>query len=72
MLKKDVIQHYGSGAAAARALGLQRAAVQKWPDLVPAGWAAQLHFLTRGKLRYDLDDYAEPDSRERQSRSLSA
>jgi hypothetical protein len=59
MLKSDVVKHYGSQAAAARALGLKRAAVNKWPAKVPAGWAAQLHFLTRGKLRFDPAAYEQ-------------
>jgi hypothetical protein len=60
MFKADVIKHFGSQAATARFLGLKRAAVNKWPEVVPPGWAAQLHLRTRGKLRYDPDVYPTP------------
>lgn len=63
MLKSDVVKHFGSQAAAARALGIQRAAVSKWPERVPRAWAAQIHFATRGKVPYNPADYSMPTSR---------
>ncbi len=57
MLTSDVIAHFGSKVATARALGIQKAAVSKWKKLVPPLRAAQVHDLTRGKLRFDPADY---------------
>jgi hypothetical protein len=57
MLKQDVISHYGSQVKVGRALGIGKAAVNKWPDLVPRNWAAEIHFRTRGKLRFDPSLY---------------
>lgn len=57
MLKRDVIRHYGSGAAVSRELGIGKAAVSKWPELVPRGWAAELHILTHGKIPFEQSTY---------------
>jgi transcriptional repressor of cell division inhibition gene dicB len=57
MLKHEAIRHFGSGAALGRALGIQRAAVSKWPEVIPREWAAQIHFLTQGKLKFDPKSY---------------
>jgi hypothetical protein len=57
MLKSDVISHYGSAPKVAEALGLTKAAVYAWDELVPPLSAAKLHKLTRGRLRFDPDVY---------------
>lgn len=57
MLKNDAIKHYGSQAAIGRVVGLGKAAVSKWPELVPEGYAAILHVRTDGQLLYDPADY---------------
>ena len=57
MLTSDVIAHFGSASETARALGIQRAAVYKWGERVPPLRAAQIHNLTRGKLRFDVAQY---------------
>jgi hypothetical protein len=62
MLTTDVIAHFGgSEAEVARALKLGRAAVNKWKKLVlvPPLRAAQLQKMTRGKLKFDPDHYAD-------------
>jgi transcriptional repressor of cell division inhibition gene dicB len=69
MLKRDVIQHYGSQAAVGRELRIGRAAVNKWPSLVPEQWAGVLHVRTRGKLKYNPADYVA-DSSVRTDRSV--
>ena len=51
MKKQDVIEYYGTMAAAARALGVKRQAVHQWPDEVPLGRAYQLQVITNGELR---------------------
>ena len=53
MLTKDVIAHYGSRAAIATALGISRAAVGKWPEIVPEGSAYKLESITERKLVVD-------------------
>ena len=69
MLTNAVISHYGSKSAAARALGIGKASVSKWGDLVPPLRAAQYHQKTRGKLKFDpadyIDWYTKPKSSER-------
>lgn len=58
MLTSDVIAYFGSKAKTARALGLGKAAVSKWSERVPPLQAARLHRLTRGKLKFDPEAYA--------------
>lgn len=65
MKKSDAITHFGSGAALGRALHIGKAAVSKWPELVPRPWAAELHIITKGKLKFDPElyhDTSEPRS----------
>lgn len=57
MLKKDVVSHYGSQAAVARALGISHAAVQKWPDVVPEGSAWKIQGISNNALRVDQSLY---------------
>lgn len=57
MRKSDVVQHFGTQAAVARELGIGRAAINKWPELVPESWAALLHVRTDGRLKYDRAAY---------------
>lgn len=61
MLKSDAIRHFKSQAAIGRELGIGKAAVSKWPPIVPRPWAAELHIRTRGKLKFDPDEYSKPD-----------
>ena len=58
MLKADVIKHFGSQGATARALGLTKGAISQWPRIVPRGSAYQIEVVTHGKLRVDPDVYA--------------
>lgn len=65
MLKSDVIEHFGSEAEVARALGVTRGAVWQWKDIIPRGSAYQIQIITRGKLRVDPTVYPpkkKPDS----------
>jgi hypothetical protein len=59
MLKSQVIEHFGSGVAVARALGIGKQAVSAWGELVPPLRAAQLAQITKNKLRFDLEDYQD-------------
>jgi DNA-binding transcriptional regulator YdaS (Cro superfamily) len=51
MRKSDVIEHYGSATAVARALGIGKAFVSKWGDEVPQRYAYEIERLTDGKLK---------------------
>lgn len=51
MRKSDVIEHYGSATAVARALGIGKAFVSKWGDDVPQRYAYEIERLTDGKLK---------------------
>lgn len=57
MRKADVLRHYGNAAAAARALGISRAAVHNWPKLVPESSAYKIQVITDGALVVDPADY---------------
>jgi hypothetical protein len=61
MLKSDVIRYFGgTQVAVARALGIGKQAVNKWPDLVPRPWAAELHVRSNGALHFDPLIYQAP------------
>lgn len=59
MLKKDVLAHFETQSAAARALGISHVAVGKWPEVVPEGSAYKLQVITGGKLRVNPDLYSK-------------
>jgi len=57
MTYDEVVSHFGSAAAAARALGYRhRQRVHKWKDMdaIPLGDQALIEIVTRRKLRADL------------------
>lgn len=51
MKKSDVIKHFGSKSAVARALGITPSAVSTWPEKVPDLRAYQIEELTKGELK---------------------
>ncbi|MGE4391397.1 MAG: Cro/CI family transcriptional regulator [Aeromonas sp.] len=51
MQKHDVLEHFGSITAIARAIGISHAAVSKWDETIPQGRAYQIEVLTGGKLK---------------------
>ena len=55
MTKDQAIAHFGTQAALARALGIQRAAVHGWRG-VPLGRQYQLEVLTGGALKADRSE----------------
>jgi transcriptional repressor of cell division inhibition gene dicB len=63
MLKVDVLTHFGSQRAAAKALGISIAAVSGWGDVVPEGSAYKLQVITGGVLRVDPALYADRPKR---------
>jgi hypothetical protein len=51
MKTSDAIQHFGSAANLARALGITRAAVSLWGERPPLGRQYELEVLTGGALK---------------------
>jgi DNA-binding transcriptional regulator YdaS (Cro superfamily) len=58
MRTADAIQHYGSRAAIARALGLTPSAVSQWGETVPELSAWRLWMASGGRLALDPWVYA--------------
>jgi DNA-binding transcriptional regulator YdaS (Cro superfamily) len=61
MLKSDVIAHFGSQIAAARALRITKSAVSQWPTLVPLKSALRAQALTNGELVVNMTLYQLPE-----------
>lgn len=59
MLTKDAIEHFGSQAALARALGIKPPSVQDWGAHVPPLRQLQLERITNGQLRADPDVFGQ-------------
>lgn len=57
MFVHDAIRIYKSKTGIARALGIGKAAVSKWGTIVPRGWAAELHVISNGRLKFDQRRY---------------
>lgn len=57
MLKKDVVQHFGSNQAIATALKLNRSAISRWGDLIPLARAYEIEVITKRKLKVDRSMY---------------
>lgn len=51
MRTRDVIEHFGSQAAVAHALGIKPPSVAGWGDRVPDLRQLQIERITNGKLR---------------------
>ena len=61
MYKSDVLSHYGNKqSAVAAALNISRAAVNKWPEVVPEGSAYKLQAVTGGALQVNPALYLKP------------
>jgi DNA-binding transcriptional regulator YdaS (Cro superfamily) len=57
MLKKDVVQHFGSQRAIAKALGLSESAISQWRDVIPEKDAFKIEKMTSGALRLEPSFY---------------
>lgn len=61
MLKKVVIEHFGSQHAVAKALHVSDSAVSQWREIIPERAALLIHQLTKGKLEYSKSFYKKVD-----------
>lgn len=57
MKKKQVIDHFGTQRAVARALGISDAAVSQWKEIIPEKDAYRLEIVTAGALKYQEKSY---------------
>ena len=57
MRTEDAVRHFSTKAEVARALGITRASLTDWGELVPALRAAQLERITAGHLKFDPNEY---------------
>jgi DNA-binding transcriptional regulator YdaS (Cro superfamily) len=53
MTYQQAISHFGTPAAMARALGVDRASVAEWREKIPEGRQYQIQIATGGKLKAD-------------------
>ncbi|WP_429169320.1 Cro/CI family transcriptional regulator [Aeromonas hydrophila] len=53
MKKKDVLSHFGGVTKTAAALGVHKATVSCWGEVIPKGRAYEIEVLTGGKLKAD-------------------
>lgn len=60
MQKHDVLEHFGSITAIAKAIGVSHAAVSKWDETIPQGRAYQIEVLTDGKLKANTRSAPQP------------
>ncbi len=56
MYKKDVIDHFGTQRAVAKALGISDAAVSQWKEVIPEN-LYRLEVVTAGALKYQESAY---------------
>ena len=57
MLKQEVIAHFGSQRAVAKALRISDSAVSQWKEIIPEKDAYRLEVITGGQLKYDEGSY---------------
>lgn len=59
MKTQEAVDYYGSKAAIGRVLGMSRANVSLWGEIVPIKHALTLNEITDGELDLVLADYRE-------------
>lgn len=57
MKRNEVIEFFGNQARTAKALGITRQAVCRWPEIIPLAAAARIEKVSGGKLKLDLGQY---------------
>ena len=63
MRLNEALKVYKTKCAIADALGISASAVSAWQELIPPLSAARLAKRSRGKLKFDPDDYVGWNSR---------
>ncbi|MCS2162991.1 Cro/CI family transcriptional regulator [Scandinavium sp. H11S7] len=61
MLKQDLINHFGTATAVAKALGVSKSTVSLWKEVVPWQYALLAEKQTNGVLVYDSKAYDKPN-----------
>jgi hypothetical protein len=51
MLKRDVLNFYGTLEAVGKVVGISKQGVWMWPEVIPQGHAWKLQSLTGGRLK---------------------
>ncbi|MDP9705523.1 MULTISPECIES: Cro/CI family transcriptional regulator [Rahnella] len=57
MFKQDLVAHFGTATAAAKALGVSKSTVSLWKDIVPWQYALLAEKATNGAIKYDPTQY---------------
>ncbi len=60
MTTSHAVKYFGSKAALARALGINKGAVSQWGETIPKGRAYQIEVLTGGKLKANPSAQHQP------------
>lgn len=63
MLKKTALEHFGTAAELARAIGRTPQAIDEWPEVVPEGMAYKIQVITGGKVQVDPTLYRRARAR---------
>lgn len=61
MRTKDVLQHFQTSHAAAKAIGITRQAIEQWGEAVPEGTAYKIQVITGGLLQVDQTMYQKKE-----------
>jgi len=62
MNKQDVISYYGTATKVALAVGVSKATVSLWKEVIPWKYALLIEKVSKGQLKYDPAMYIENDS----------
>ncbi len=57
MFKQQLIEHFGTATAAAKALGVSKSTVSLWKETVPWKYALLAEKKTNGVIKYDPAAY---------------
>lgn len=60
MFKRDLVSHFKTSTAAAKALGVSKSTVSQWKVSVPWQYALLAEKLTKGAIKYTPEAYENP------------
>ena len=69
MKKTDVYKYFGGVSATARALGMTRQGVQRWPNKVPRLTALAIECVSQGALKAEKPDPRTPAQKRMDARA---